>query len=146
MKMIKTIAAGILLLTFLFGAACMRSLTDEANVKQPVDYVNPYMGNISHLLVPTYPTIHLPNSMLQGISATQGIYRNQLHGLPLAVTSHRGSPAFSLSPFQGDEIGMEAVIKYSYDREKLTPYSYSVWLDEQQITVEFGLSHQSAAL
>jgi len=23
--------------------------------KELVDYVNPYMGNISHLLVPTYP-------------------------------------------------------------------------------------------
>ena len=31
----------------------------------PVDYVNPYMGNISHLLVPTFPTVHLPNSMLR---------------------------------------------------------------------------------
>ena len=28
--------------------------------KEPVEYVNPYMGNISHLLVPTYPTVHLP--------------------------------------------------------------------------------------
>ena len=26
--------------------------------KTPVDYVNPYIGNISHLLVPTFPTIH----------------------------------------------------------------------------------------
>lgn len=34
-------------------------------IKAPVDYVNPYMGNISHLLVPTYPTVHLPNSMLR---------------------------------------------------------------------------------
>ena len=34
-------------------------------VLTPVDYVNPYMGNISHLLVPTYPTVHLPNSMLR---------------------------------------------------------------------------------
>ena len=33
--------------------------------KEPVEYVNPYMGNISHLLVPTYPTVHLPNSMLR---------------------------------------------------------------------------------
>ena len=33
--------------------------------KTPVDYVNPYIGNISHLLVPTFPTIHLPNSMLR---------------------------------------------------------------------------------
>ena len=32
--------------------------------KSPVDYVNPYMGNISHLLKPTYPTVHLPNGML----------------------------------------------------------------------------------
>jgi len=32
---------------------------------EPVDLVNPYMGNISHLLVPTYPTVHLPNSMLR---------------------------------------------------------------------------------
>jgi len=28
------------------------------------DYVNTYMGNISHLLVPTFPIIHLPNGML----------------------------------------------------------------------------------
>ena len=28
-----------------------------------VDYVNPYIGNISHLLVPTFPTVQLPNSM-----------------------------------------------------------------------------------
>ena len=34
-------------------------------VSTPIDYVNPYMGNISHLLVPTYPTVHLPNSMLR---------------------------------------------------------------------------------
>ena len=35
-------------------------------VLTPVDYVNPYMGNISHLLVPTYPTVHLPNKRLTG--------------------------------------------------------------------------------
>jgi len=34
-------------------------------VTQPVDLVNPYMGNISHLLVPTFPTVHLPNSMMR---------------------------------------------------------------------------------
>jgi len=27
--------------------------------------VNPLYGNISHLLVPTYPTVHLPYSMLR---------------------------------------------------------------------------------
>lgn len=43
-----------------FLAGCV-----EEQKREPVDYVNPYMGNISHLLVPTYPTVHLPNSMLR---------------------------------------------------------------------------------
>ena len=45
----------------------MRTREDIDTVKKPVDYVNPYMGNISHLLVPTFPTVHLPNSMLRCI-------------------------------------------------------------------------------
>ncbi|WP_346860856.1 GH92 family glycosyl hydrolase [uncultured Draconibacterium sp.] len=112
---------------------------------QPVDFVNPYMGNISHLLVPTFPTIHLPNSLLR-VYPERGDFTNiELHALPLVVTSHRGSSAFRLSPFQGNESELRPVINYRYDQEKLTPYSYSVYLDEQQIQVDFGLSHQSAA-
>ncbi len=53
--------------------------------------------------------------------------------------------AFNLSPFQGKESDLKPVIEYAYDQEKLTPYSYSVYLDDQQIQVDFGLSHQSAA-
>ncbi|HCY43764.1 MAG TPA: alpha-mannosidase [Prolixibacteraceae bacterium] len=112
--------------------------------KQPVDYVNPYMGNISHLLVPTFPTIHLPNSLLR-VYPERGDYTGDLlQGLPLVVTSHRGSSAFNLSPFQGNEKDLKPVVSYSYDQEKLTPYSYSVYLDEQQTDVQFALSHQSA--
>ena len=29
--------------------------------KEPVDYVNPYVGNISHLLVPCFPTHTVPH-------------------------------------------------------------------------------------
>jgi alpha-1,2-mannosidase, putative len=113
--------------------------------KEPVDYVNPYMGNISHLLVPTFPTIHLPNSMLRVYPERGDFTAVEISGLPLIVTSHRGSSAFNLSPFQGDVKKLKPVIKYSYDQEKLTPYSYQVYLDEQEILVNYGLSHQSAA-
>lgn len=112
--------------------------------KQPVDFVNPYIGNISHLLVPTFPTIHLPNSILRVYPEREDFTGDLLKGLPLVVTSHRGSSAFNLSPFQGDEKDIKPVILYSYDQEKITPYSYSVYLDEQQTEVEFALSHQSA--
>lgn len=114
------------------------------DTRQPVDQVNPYMGNISHLLVPTYPTIHLPNSFLRVYPQRNDFTGDVLNGLPLVVTSHRGRSAFNLSPFQGDERDLAPVIRYSYDQERLTPYAYSVFLDEQQIAVDFGLSHQSA--
>ena len=81
--------------------------------KEPVDYVNPYMGNISHLLVPTYPTIHLPNSFLRVYPERDDFTGDLLNGLPLVVTSHRGSSAFNLSPFQGDEKDIKPVISYS---------------------------------
>jgi predicted alpha-1,2-mannosidase len=112
--------------------------------KQPVDYVDPYIGNISHLLVPTFPTIHLPNSLLR-VYPDRGDYTgDMLKGLPVVLTAHRGSFAFSLSPFQGNENDLKPVIPFSYDQEKLTPFSYSVYLDEQLTEVRFALSHQSA--
>ncbi len=130
----------------LFFYACSKESTKSSTaIKDPVDYVNPYIGNISHLLVPTFPTIHLPNSLLRVYPERGDFTQAELHALPLIVTSHRGSSAFSLSPFQGDKSELKPVINYSYDLEKLTPYSYSVYLDEQQINVNYGLSHQSAA-
>ena len=37
--------------------AAALALPGKAAVKEPVDYVNPYIGNISHLLVPTFATV-----------------------------------------------------------------------------------------
>ena len=109
----KLIAGGLSLI-----CASVLSCTSEAGVpeKSPVDLVNPYMGNISHLLVPTYPTIHLPNCMLRVYPERGDYTSDMLYGLPLIVTSHRGSSAFNLSPYQGTDL--RPVISYSYDNEK----------------------------
>ena len=50
--------------TLLLCAALLAGCS-KSGPKDPVDYVNPYIGNISHLLVPTFPTVQLPNSMLR---------------------------------------------------------------------------------
>lgn len=115
---------------------------DNIEKKDCVDYVNPYMGNISHLLVPTYPTVHLPNSMLRVYPERYDYTDEKLHGLPIIVTSHRGSSAFNLSPTQNDEL--LSVIDYSYDNENLKPYYYEVTLDDEQIHVKYAPSYQSA--
>jgi predicted alpha-1,2-mannosidase len=111
--------------------------------KQPVDYVNPYIGNISHLLVPTYPTVHLPNSLLRVYPERDNFTSNTIDGLPVVVTSHRGSSAFNLSPFQGDLKNAGNIISYGYDNEVIKPYYYEVDLDDYGINVQFAPSHQS---
>ncbi len=145
MKRVWGIAVTLSIVAFFFSCTPHPETKNQEAEQQWVDYVNPYMGNISHLLVPTYPTIHLPNSMLR-VYPERGDYTGVvLEGLPLIVTSHRGRSAFRLSPFQGSEDQLKPVIDYSYDQEKLTPYSYQVYLDEPQIQVDYGLSHQAAA-
>lgn len=111
--------------------------------KAPVDYVNPYIGNISHMLVPTYPTVHLPNSMLRVYPERENFTGNVLNGLPLMITSHRGSSAFNLSPFQGNVRDVKNVIPLGYDNEVIKPYFYSVDLDDQDIHVAYAPSRQS---
>lgn len=109
----------------------------------PVDYVNPYMGNISHLLVPTYPTVHLPNSMLRIYPERRDFTGEKVKGLPLIVTSHRGKSAFNLSFYQGDPDGLKPVYDYTYDNEKITPYSYDSYFDEPGVSSSFAPSHHS---
>lgn len=111
----------------------------------PVDYVNPYMGNISHLLVPTFPTVQLPNSMLRVYPERADFTSCRINGLPLIVTHHRERSAFNLSVWQGGAQEVTAgVTSYSYDNEKITPYSFSVYLDEVGVQADYSLSHQSA--
>lgn len=141
-KRMKTTLA--LLASACMLVSCAQEGESPGAQKSPVDYVNPYMGNISHLLVPTYPTVHLPNSMLRVYPERADFSGDRLGGLPIIVTSHRGSSAFNLSPYQGEEAGLQPVIDYSYDQEKIRPYRYQVYLDDHHIDVDYAPSHQSA--
>lgn len=133
-----------LLASAFLWVSCAGGGGTSPSAMDPVDYVNPYMGNISHLLVPTFPTVHLPNSMLRVYPERADFTGDRLGGLPIIVTNHRERSAFNLCPYQGDESGLRPVIAYSYDREKILPYRYQVYLDNEEIDVDFAPSHQSA--
>lgn len=134
----------IIYISSLFLLGLFISCENESMAKAPVDYVNPYIGNISHLLVPTYPTVHLPNSMLRVYPERKDYTGDILNGLPVIVTSHRGSSAFNISPYSHSDGNLQAVKEYSYDKEKIDPYRYSVYLDEEDVDVNFAPSRQSA--
>ena len=116
----KALVVGALSFFILVSASYAKDKTE------PVDYVNPYMGNISHLLFPTYPTVHLPNGMLRVYPERKDFTSDLCHGLPVAVTSHRGASAFNLSPVCGLNKEIPSVRDYSYDREKISPYHFTV--------------------
>jgi predicted alpha-1,2-mannosidase len=139
----KQVSKILLLIAIAFSPVYFANAQRAEKTKDLVDYVNPYMGNISHMLVPTYPTVHLPNSMLRVYPERSDYTGDMLNGLPIAVTSHRGSSAFNLSVFQGNESKLRPVIHYSYDREKITPYDYRVFLDEEETNVYYAVSGQS---
>ena len=140
MKFIHLSVSTALALTLISGTC--DGMQQVAPEKAPIDYVNPYIGNVSHLLVPTYPTIQLPNSMLRVYPERADYTSELLNGLPIIVTNHRERSAFNLTPYQGDSL--RPVVAYNYDNERITPYSYSVELDDNRMRAEYALSHQSA--
>ena len=108
----------------------------------PVDYVNPYIGSVSHLLVPCFPTIQLPNSLMR-IYPTRSDYTTEmLDGLPMAVTNHRERSAFRLSITQDEQL--QSIIPTTWDNEHITPYDYQVQIADNSVGVHLAVCHQSA--
>ena len=142
----KIVVILLSLSVLILAVSCKQLGRSNQEEKLPVDYVNPMIGNISHLLVPTFPTVHLPNSMLRAYPERADYTGNQLYGLPIIMTSHRGSSAFNLSITRNGEVESvnAPVVSYSYDNEIIKPYYYSVFLDELGAEVKFAPSHQSA--
>ncbi|MCR5548880.1 MAG: GH92 family glycosyl hydrolase [Bacteroidales bacterium] len=109
--------------------------------KDPVDYVDPTIGNISHLLVPTFPCVQLPNSMLRVYPKRADFTSEYLDGFPIVVTSHREVSPFTLSFTQGE---VHDIIGVQYGNEHITPYSYDVDIFDGDCHVSFAPARQSA--
>ncbi len=115
-----------------------------AGATHPVDYVNPYMGNISHLLKPTYPTIHRPNSMLRVYPRRGDHTEDFIHGLPVMVVNHRENTVFDLSATHKPVRELRQVVRTDWDNERITPYSYTTSIDNHRVDVSFSPAERSA--
>ncbi len=131
--------------TLLLCTATFSGCGKPSDAKTPVDYVNPYMGNISHMLQPTFPVTHLPNGMLKIRPERSDYTVDRIHGLEVAMPSYISTSPFRLSPWQaiaGEKL--QPVYDYTWDNERVTPYSYRVWLEEPDAEVRFAVSYRSA--
>ena len=133
-------------LLFLLGMSFMCCQQNHSGIlgfgKEPVDYVNNRIGNISMLSVPTSPVTHWPNSMVRMIPAHTEFTTDRLHGLPLNVPSHRQGDVLYLMPYCGAD-SLTPDPDYRYDHEISTPYQYSVFLEDHAITARFAPAARS---
>lgn len=137
------LATTMLILALGLGS-CRASSTASRPPQDPIDYVDPYIGSISHLLVPTFPTVHLPNGMMRVHPQRADYATEQIAGLPLILTSHRGTSAFHLSPLRSLRDSVPEVASYSYDAEEVRPYQYQVFLVEPSVSVAYAPAYRSA--
>lgn len=106
---------------------------------QTLEYIDPTIGNIGHLLEPTRPTVSRPNQPVRMYPVRKDYEDDCISSFPLTMISHRLGEAFSLKPCTG-EITPEAWdrrMPYDHDLEITRPWYYSTWLLDQDATVEF---------
>jgi predicted alpha-1,2-mannosidase len=100
-----------------------------------VEYVDPTIGNVGILLVPTRPTVYMPNSMIRVYPIRSDAMDDRIESFPLTINSHRIQELFSLMP---GEDGKPA----AWDQETTTPYYYSVFLGDSRTQAEFSATER----
>lgn len=125
----------LLIVLTAFFAGCSQN---EKSVSV-VDYVDPYIGNVGHLLQPTRPTVQLPNQVIRMHPVRADYLDDQITYFPLTISSHRSPYLFGVLPGAGNpENGTwKPRQTYDHDLEVVKPAYYTTFLIDEEITVEF---------
>jgi len=121
----RLIAFYILLLFLVIG--CKKS----NETPNGLTFVDPYIGGVGHLLKSTKPVSHLPNQVIRMAPVRNDYLDDQIRGFQLSQET------FSVMPFSGAYKAMAPVSAWDNQIEVATPYFYSTWLEDYNITVEF---------
>ncbi len=98
-------------------------------------YVDPTIGNVSKILVPTFPTYHLPNQMIRMFPVSKDYVDDQVTGFPMQVVSHRSPGIMQLSVGTG-EVSNDPMT-YDHDLEVRHPWHFSTYLVDDEITLSY---------
>ena len=114
--------------------------------KDNTKYVDPTIGNVSRFLVPTYPTIQLPNQMIRMFPNKTDYISDVINGFPLQVTAHRrqGILQFNVGTNRMSSESWKNSMPIDHDLEVVHPWFYSTYLIEDNIRVSFTPSKKSA--
>jgi len=69
----------------------------SATLSAQVQYVDPTIGNVGILLVPTRSAVYMPNSMVRMYPIRRDAMDDQIKSFPLTINSHRIKELFSIT-------------------------------------------------
>ncbi len=124
-----------ILLIVVLLSSCKESTKKVDNLQ----YVDPQIGGVAPFLEPTRTRMHIPNSMVRMYPNRKDYRDDQIRSFPLTVRSHRSDPLFNFIPVAGnfpeDQVPVSA---WDQELEIASPYYYSTWLEDFDITVEYS--------
>ncbi|NLV91107.1 MAG: glycoside hydrolase family 92 protein [Firmicutes bacterium] len=115
----------------------------KKDAMSPVDYVNPNIGGIGHLLTATSPTVMLPHSMMRIAPRTApGVVdrylADKIYDFPIGGASLMATVG-GVADNPDDLASL-----YDHDFETATPYYYSVLLEDYDLSVEYSVTERAA--
>ena len=116
-------------------AANLAWSAQASHAKEPVDYVNPNIGTIGHLLTATAPYVQYPHGMVRVAPVTtpgleDRYLADKIYGFPAGpATLMAATGDLSFDP-------AKMASHYDHDFETATPYWYKVRLDDSDVVAE----------
>ena len=129
----------LMLVVMSINLGCSHVSSDSVATSPNLDYIDPTIGNVAQLLVPTRPTTHLPNEIIRMHPMRRDYLDDQISSFPLTIVSHRLGEVFSIKPVNGNLSAESWNLKMPWDHnlEITRPWYYSTYLIRDGITVEF---------
>ncbi len=137
----KPVTGAFIAICLFAGTLQAQAPKPKIKAKEPVDYVDPTIGGLGHLLTATRPSVQLPYGMVQCVPMTTGgadVYMNtKITGFPAA--------GVTLMPVTGNIETNSAQYASDFDRdfEVVTPYYGSAVLENYDITAEYTAARRA---
>ncbi len=123
----------------LLNTLLLTGCISRPDTKTNLNYVDPHIGGMGHLLHPTRPNVQLPNQMIRMHPIRTDYLDDQISFFPLTMISHRQGELFGILPYSSDikEKKWDKRQTYDHDLEIVRPNYYSTYLIDSDIQAEF---------
>ncbi len=135
----KSIRTFLCLPVFIAGTAFIASCSHAHGQREPVDYVDPYIGTIAMMLQTTSPTVQLPHGMARVAPAfTPGIYDKYLAD---KIYSFPAGLSWIMSTTGELRVAQPGIASgFDHDFEDVSPHYGKVLLEDYDITAEYTIT------